>query len=397
MSFSFLTPADYSLSAPLVLAIGVTLALVVGEFFGRVLHFPRITGYTIGGAFAGALSDAWLPSAQLPIVQGIINVALMVLLFELGTKVNLAWFKHNRPLLAGCCAEATVSFIACAGMAALVGLQLPESLMVGALAVGSSPAVIMRMVGETSARGQVTQRMLAHAAFNSVVCFVLVKLLASISPGTNTWLSTLGNTVYLLIGALGGGLLLAVSFSYLRRFVNLGDEHGMALLLALLLLAFLVLEYLHIPPLLPPLLAGIAVRNMDKRPLVLPRHLGSVGGILVVLLFCLQGLTIEWQHLYAGGLIALALILVRAAAKGAVILAFAPYSGLSTRQAVALSACLTPFSTSSLVLSGVLHQAGSELVAAVFPIVLSAVLICELICPLAVQWSLRLCNETNEK
>lgn len=396
MAFSFLTPADYALSAPLILVVGVTLALAVGEVFGRVLHLPRITGYTIGGAVAGAMSDTWVSSSQLPVIQGIINLALMVLLFELGSRVNLQWFRHNRPLLVSCIAECALSFLACAVLAGFLGFQLAQALMIGALAVGTSPAVVMRMLGETAARGQVTQRLLAHTAFNSVVCFVLVKLFASFSPGADSWFSALGNTLILLVGALFSGAILALCFIYLRRFINLADEHGTALLFAILMLAFFALEFFHIPPLLPPLLAGIAVRNLDPRPLVLPRHLGSLGGTLVILLFCLQGLTIEWQHIYAGGLAALALVLVRAAAKGAVIWVFAPRSGLSRRQALAIGGCLTPFATSSLVLTGVLHQAGSEVVAVVFPIVLSAVLICELICPLAMQWSLRFCSETNE-
>ncbi|WP_341677245.1 cation:proton antiporter [Niveibacterium sp. SC-1] len=380
------------------LAFGVLGALLAGEVFWRVLKLPRITGYTVGGMLVGGAGFGWVPSTLTPALDILTDFALALLLFELGTRVRLRWFRVNRSLVLCSLLDCSLTFIACALVASSLGMKAVHALLIGALAVGTSPAIVVRIAMETRAQGQVTERMLSLTAINTIISIVLVKLIAGFAPqdvGLG-WIRPLGNAAYLLLGSLLVGALMAWSFSRLRRFANLAEEHGVALLFAVLLVFFAALHLAALPPLLPPLMAGIVLRNANPRPLLLPRHFGTAGGLLVILLFILNGVQIQWDALFAGGILAVALIAARTLAKFGAVFASSGRGALSLRQAAALAVTLTPFSATALVLTSYLGQNDRALIDPVLPTVLAAVLISELICPILVQLALRHSNESRE-
>jgi len=380
------------------LALGTLAALLAGEVFWRVLRLPRITGYTVGGMLVGGAGFGWVPSTLTPTLDILTDIALALLLFELGTRVRLHWFRANKSLILCSVLDCTLTFVACALVASSLGMKGVHALLIGALAVGTSPAIVVRIAMETRAQGQVTERMLSLTAINTIVSIVLVKLIAGFAPqdvGLG-WVRALGNAAYLLLGSLLAGALMAYAFSRLRRFANLAEEHGVALLFALLLVFFALMHIAALPPLLPPLIAGIVLRNANPRPLLLPRHFGTAGGLLVILLFILNGVQIQWESLFVGGILAIALIAARTLAKFGAVFGSAARAALSMRQAAALSVTLTPFSATALVLASYLGLNDRALIDPVLPTLLAAVLISELICPILVQLALRHSNETQE-
>ncbi len=382
----------------LALALGALLAVLAGELCWRVLRLPRITGYTVGGLLVGPSGLAWIAPELTPTLDTLVDLALGLLLFELGTRVHVSWFRANTMLLACSLLESLATFAACTLAMLGFGLAIPHALLIGALAVGTSPAIVMRIAAETRAQGQVSERMLALTAANTIVSVVLVKLIAGLMPQAQggAWINAIGHAAYLLFGSLLVGASMAWIFAKLRRFYQPIDEHGVALLFTLLLAFFALLHVAGLPPLLAPLLAGVVLRNTDPRPLMLPRHFGNAGGLLVVLLFILNGVAIEWRQLFAGGLAALVLIAVRAGAKLVGVLATAPRSGIGLRQALALAATLTPFSATAIVLTNYLRLGDPLLTQPVFAIAISAVVFSELVCPVVVQFALRFCGETRE-
>jgi hypothetical protein len=87
-------------------------------------------------------------------------------------------------------------------------------------------------------------------------------------------------------------------------------------------------------------------------------------------------------------------VLARAAGKFAGVLLFAPMGGLRLRQAAGLAATLLPMSSLALLLqhdvARLYPSFGHDLTA----VVLGAVIIMELLGPLAVQWGLRFAGES---
>jgi Kef-type K+ transport system membrane component KefB len=136
------------------------------------------------------------------------------------------------------------------------------------------------------------------------------------------------------------------------------------------------------------------LRNRSERPWVWPRHFGTAGGVLVLMLFVTVGSAWSVETLAIGSGAALVLVLARAVAKLLAVNGLARVSGLSARQGLALGVTLTPLSATALVMLADLHSVDPAFGAELAPIVLSAIAMLELLGPLAVQWALHWARET---
>lgn len=377
------------------LAIGLLIAALAGGFASRRLGLPQITGYCLAGLLLGPGAIGWFGPRDLADLRPVMDLALSLLLFELGVRVDLRWFRANPWVLGTSLLEAALAFGACFGTMVMLGYSLGLAAAVGTIAMSTSPAVVMRVTAELRAEGQVTQRLMVLAALNTGYSVIVTQLLLGALHGQfrGDWIAAVFHPLYLLIGSVLVGVALAVAFLGLRRQMDFSDEQGVAVLFGLMMLTLGLMEVLHLPTLLAPLVAGIVLKNRDPRPHVWPRHFGTAGGVLVISLFVLTGATATAQHLMAGMLAAMALIVVRAGGKLAGAVLCGPLSGLSLRQSVALGVSLAPLSAVGDVRALALYP---EFVAALAPIVMSMVAVLELVGPVMVQKSLLAVGEKRE-
>lgn len=382
-------------------AFWVALLLVVaplaGEAVFRFLRWPRIVGYTLVGLFASAASFDTSGFQMSTGFRRALEVALAVLLFELGSRINLRWLLANPWLVATSLAEAGLTFVVVLSMGSYLGLGIGSSAAVAAVCMVSSPAVIMRVTAEMNARGQVTERLLLLSALNTVYAVVAIHMLLGILGQLHTanpW-DAIIQPLWAVVASLVLALLLAVAVGIVQRKLDLRDENSALLLLGLLFLTLAVTQIAEASPLLVPLLAGIVLRSRDPRPRLWPRHFGTAGGALVVLLFVVNGMAVDWRLIAAGGAAALVLIALRAAAKIAVAVLFGRLSGLSVRQSTALGVALLPMSGVAFLLTASLHAAFPEFGTRVASALAGALTVMEIVGPLAAQWALKFCREAS--
>lgn len=328
------------------LAFALLLAAVCGEGVARLAGLPRVTGYSLAGLLMGPALLGWFGPADLDNVRIAIDLALALLLFELGVRLDVRWFRANPWVLVSSLAEATLAFVLSFAVMRALGHPNGLAATVAAIAVGTSPSVVMRVAAESRAEGQVTQRLFVLCALNVAYSIVLSKLIVGGMHGVfrGDWLSAVLHPVYLLAGSLLVGAVLALAFRLLRRAFDLTDEQGVVVLFGLLLLTLSLLSMLKLPSMLAPLIAGAIIKYGDPRPHLWPRHFGTAGGVLVIALFMLTGMTLTPASVAAGGVAAVALLAARLVGKlGGVMLIGAP-SGLSVRQSTALGMALLPMS-----------------------------------------------------
>jgi Kef-type K+ transport system membrane component KefB len=377
-------------------ALILVVAGLLGEAVYRRLGLPRVIGYGVvgmlltlsgHGLFAGGALDARL--------RLIVDLALALLLFEMGSRVNLGWLRHNKALWLASAAEALFSGLAVGYVLWLLGLSPLLALSCAVLTLAASGAVIGRVGAELKAAGQVSERMLVLTALNTLYAVLAHKLLLGWLQldSRGDWLEALAQPLYAFVGSVLVAWLLAKLIALLMRRLDLRDENSVLMLLGLVLLALSVARGLNLSTLLVPLLAGVILRNTTQRPWVWPRHFGTAGGALVLLLFVVVGSAWTLQALAAGALVAAALLATRLIAKGLALVGLARLSGLDARQGLALAVCLSPISGSTLVLYSEIQSRHPELAAQLAPVILSAIALMELAGPIAVQWSLRLAGE----
>lgn len=381
-----------------VAALTLVFAALAGEGLFRSLGWPRIVGYSLTGMIAGALGfgvDAGTLAGDSESFGIVFDMGMALLLFEVGGRVNLSWLRDNPWLLASSIAEAVLTFVAVAFLIAGMGYDTTLATTVAIIMVATSPAVVMRVTAEFKAQGQLSERLLLLAALNTVYAVVAQKFLLGWlhhKYGHNIWAALL-HPLYVFGGSALLAFFLAWIVAWFEPHIDLVDEHASLLVLGLLLLMIALLRALELPVLLTPLLAGMWLRHRASRPLVWPRHFGSVGGVLVVLLFVITGLSLSWHHLLAGGAVALAIVAMRAVAKIGVLAVLGRPSGLSMRQSLTLGVALCPMSGVAVALTAEIASRYPEFGVTLGAIVFSTIAILEFLGPLAVKWSLRRSGE----
>lgn len=371
------------------------LAALVGEAVWRVLRWPRVVGYTLVGtalALAGRGADGDEPALRIAI-----DGALALLLFEAGARLKLRWLVRNPWLLATSVAEALLTGIAVFVVLRVSGLGTEIAAPLAIVAVCVSPAVLQRVVGELHAAGQVTERLLALAALNTLYAVLAMQLLSAglLLSDPTTWLEALSPVLFSFFGSILLGAALGEGLALIARRFDLREDNSMVLLLAFVLLALVVAKTLQFSALLVPLLAGIWLANRSERPWVWPRHFGSAGSVLVLVMFVAVSSAWNPEVLLAAAGMAVALVVARALAKGVAVLALARPSGLGLGQAVWLAVGLTPMSAPAWVMMLDFVSRHPTVGAQLMPVMLASLALLELAAPLAVMGALRGAGEVD--
>jgi Kef-type K+ transport system membrane component KefB len=385
------------LLAPALALVGATL---VGEALARAVGVPRALGYGLVGLALSALGlvpgDVWGAAGSGGLWRLAVDLALGLLLFELGSRVRLRWLRANPALAVGAAVGALAGAAAVWATLRAFGFGAVEAGALAALLLPSSGAMIARVAAELRPSGQVAERMRVGAAVDTVLAVAAVALLIGWLhvDRAGAWLPALAQPLFTVGGSLALAAALAGAVIGLAGRLDLRRESAALLLLGLVIVATLLARRAGLSTLLVPLAGGLLLRNLDQRVWLWPRHFGSAGGVLVVLLFVAVGASASFGALIAGGGTALALLATRAFAKGAVALALAPASGIDRRQAVGLGLTLAPVSATSLVLWAELQRTHPAVAADVAPVLLSALTIMVVLGPLVVQWGLAHAGET---
>jgi NhaP-type Na+/H+ or K+/H+ antiporter len=374
-------------------ALLAMVAALLGEVVWRTLRWPRMVGYTIvGTALALASRGA---SGHEPALRLAIDGALALLLFEAGARLNLRWLVRNPWLLATSVAESALAGLAVWWVLRSFGMATEVAAPLAIIASAVSPAVLQRVVGELHAAGQVTERVLTLSTLNTLYAVLAINLFSAgmLLSDPRTWLEALSPVLFSFCGSILVGAALGEGLALIARRFDLREENPMVLLLAAVLLALVIAKTAQLSALLVPLLAGIWLRNRSERPWVWPRHFGSAGAVLVMVMFVAVASAWRLDALPAVIGIAAALVLARTVAKAIAVIALARPSGLGMGQAVCLSAALLPMSGAVWVLGldfAARHPgAGAQLM----PILLAMLALLELAAPLVVMLCLRVAGE----
>jgi Kef-type K+ transport system membrane component KefB len=395
---SYLPLWPLSVSPALWLALSLVVAVLVGEALVRYAKLPRIVGYIGIGLLLGPGGMALIP--QLPETEWrlVVDLALGILLFELGSKVNLRWLKANPWLAATSLLEAGASFFAI--LLLLVWFDVPAvtAFVAAAIAIATSPAIVVRIVTESRAQGQVTDRLLLMTALNCIYAVILHKIAVAFmhgETGTDLVHSILA-PLYLISGSALLAWLFGVTFERIHHFVGRLVESFLFVLFGMIAFATIMASTLKLSPILVLLAAGLITRYQRQRPRSFPPHFGSAGAVLVVLMFIANGLAADLGGLRYG-LLVLLFIAVRSAAKLLSVLILGHYSGIGIRQTMALGISLAPMSSVALLLTLDTSLMFPAFGSGMGLVQMSCIVILELAGPIVVQKALKAAGETPEE
>ena len=378
--------------------VGVLLVAGVagGELVQRVLRLPRITGYAAAGLALGPGGWGLIDGPLLDELVVFADIALGLVLFELGTRLDLAWLRRSPGLALMGVAEAL-------GAAVLVFVTLSwhfghdplVAAVAGAIAMSTSPAVLIRVAADLRAEGQVTERALILTALNGVIAFLALTVLI---PWLHLeyrggWLTMLTQPLYLLAASIVLAAVGAQVTLKLVQFVGKHAERQFIVVIGLVVLTVGAAVALKLSVLLTLLAMGAMVRNADRERHFMVVDSGNAGQLFYLLLFVITGARLDLGLVASAGAAGLAFVLVRFAGKALGVLAVAPFVGLKLRHAGLVALALTPMSGLAVVMVYETASLYPEVRASVAPVVLAAVVILELLGPVATQFAIKQAGE----
>lgn len=365
-------------------------AAVAGEAVQRWLRLPRLLGWIAVGAALGPNAIGLLDAKALGGLRPVLDIAIGMVLFELGQRVDLSWLRRNAWLLPGSLLESALAFSAM--FAVLVAVDAPPLLAAVAAAIGvaTAPAVALTVARDLRAQGQVAERMLLFTALNCVYAFVGVSvLLAWIAREyAGDWRVIALHPLYLVFGSLALGAVFAGATLSLLHLLGRRREAQFLCVVALVATAVWMAGALNLSVALALLGYGAMARMFDRRRLFVSIEFGRVGTILLILLFAITAASLDWRLLPAGALAGGLLVAARLAGRALGIFALAPFSGLPLRKASLLALALTPMSGVAIVM---VHQIGAfypDFGPSLAAVVVSAIIMLELLGPLLAHFAL---------
>lgn len=387
--------ADFN--ADIVWPVVLLLAWAIGEVaYGRA-RVPRISSYALVGFVLGPSQLGILPELGAGSTLLLDNVAFGLILFEAGHRINLGWLRHNRWIAVAALLESLLTFVAVFGVARAFDTNVNISLLLAALSMASSPAVVLRVINELKSSGQVTERALHLSIINCALAVLVFKLLLGyrIFETSGSLAHGAYNSLMVLVVSVGLGAAFGIALPTLLRLMHRSQRDATLVFAISVILLVALTHYLKQSPLLATLAFGVLSRH---RRLILARSergFGLLGDLLSLLLFVSVAASIQWQLAAGGLLLGLALVLVRIAAKMFVLSVLAHPSGISVRKGALTGLALSPLSVFVILMLEQTRYLGTNLLDELAPLAAGALLL-EIAGPLLIRIALQMAHELPE-
>jgi Kef-type K+ transport system membrane component KefB len=380
------------------IAVLLLVAILAGESVRRFLRTSRVIGYLAIGALLGPGIGGVIDGATVATLRIFVDIAVGMLLFELGQRVDLSWLRRNPSLLAASMLEAALTFMLVYVAMTYFGIRPVSAAAASLLAVATSPAVVMTVIKDLRAQGQITERVMLLSALNTAYAVIGLALIVG-------WLhyesagpigSMILHPLYLIAGSvLLAGVLAAVLLSLLRLFGR-RPAFQFSATVSLVLLTVAAASILKLSVLLTLLLLGILARLFDRERHFVSLRFGETAMLFIVLLFALAGASLDFSGWAATWPVALAFIAARLVGKTVPLVVLANASNLPLRKAGLVSLGLVPMSSVALLMLHELLRNAPPLAAEIGAAMYLAITILAFVGPVAIDVALRWSGEAAE-
>lgn len=361
--------------------------LVAGEISRHLIRLPRTTGYVLFGMGFGQSGLSWITALHIESAQLFIDLALGLILFELGHLLPRTRGEETRNrLAAGLLIAATASLLVTLCLLAC-GFPPAQALFASALCLATSPAITIATCSDVGAKGSRTGLLYTIVAINGAIAFSIVVL-------STPFLGEQASALHLpqLINAIGsifGSLILGGACAGLALLgaENLEGqiEHQHLLILGIIILGVGTSIYLEVSALLPMLTFGILVRLIDRDNKIIAVRIASDARVFLVITFVLAGAALDIGLLFTYWPQAALLALIRAAALGLPIWLNKKQLALNSQEAIFMGIGLQPMSSVALILLANTQALNVEITPEMSGTLMASILLMQLIGPLATQ------------
>ena len=365
--------------------------LAAGEVARRLFALPRTTGYVLFGLLLGQSGLNWITLLHIESAQLFIDLALGLILFELGYLVPRNNFANARNrLLTGLALSVTTGFFVLL-LFQYWGFATGSALFAAALCVATSPAITIATCSDIGAKGERTGLLYTMVAINGAVAFAAVVLLVPFlidsepMSGFARISSALGSIIgSIVLGGACAGVVLMGADKLERQ-----AEHQHLLILGTIVLGVGTAIYLDVSVFLPMLIFGILVSAIDRERKVIAIRIASDARVFLVITFVLAGAALDIAYLRDYWQEAIAIAGVRFIGQLLAVLISRKSIGLTAGESIYLSSGLQPMSSIALVLLVNTQMLYNGMDARLAGMLMATILLMQLFGPLATQTAIK--------
>lgn len=306
-----LQAVDDSGTDPLTLAtIGfVVLAAFALAELGGELSLPKVTGYILAGLALGP-SSADIMSANVVEQMRMFNtLALGLIATTAGLELEFAGLRRLARTLAATIGVKLVTAIVLVGggvlliesQFSLLGLateaeRVGIAVVFAALSLGTSPAIALAVIAETSAKGRIADLVLGAAIVKDVVVVITVAIAVAIARSLVGG-GAVGIDALRAVGIeLGGSLVVGSVLGWLLiAYLRWVKAEMLLFVAAMVLVVAEVSEALHLSLLLVCIVGGMTVRNFSRYEHDLLKPLQTISLPVFIVFFTNAGAGVDMR------------------------------------------------------------------------------------------------------
>ena len=372
---------------PIVLfGLTLLLGLLGGEIAKATRLLPRISGYIAVGFLVGPNGFNIATPSALADASFFVDIALGLILFDLGRHLDFSWLRHDRGLLPMAISESCLTFGLVFAILYLFKFPWLPSALAATIATATSPAVVMMVAHDISSEGPITRRTMMLTSLNNLFALILFTILLPVTHVKSSTPQIISEHItYRLLGSVILGLIIFTITVFLSRLTGKNKESQFILFVGAVALGIGLAISLNLSTMLTLFTFGVAARNLDRNHRLTEVAFGWLARLFFVLLFVVTGVYLKFQGLWQATWIVLAFLFVKILAKMIGVLIFSGASRLTKQQALALGFTLAPMAELAIGMSNRLVYFNPNFSHQLLTIITAAVAILYILGPIAVQ------------
>ncbi|MDY2695738.1 MAG: cation:proton antiporter [Eubacteriales bacterium] len=288
--------------------VSVSVIMSVGFLMTRLTKLaklPNVTGYILAGILIGPYCLNLIPQNIISGMGFISDIALAFIAFSVGEFFKFDSLKKSglKIIVLTIFEALMASIVVFIVMYFVLGLSLPFSIVLAALASATAPASTVMTIRQTKAKGDFVDTLLQVVAIDDVVSLIAYSVaisvaLASVSGAGGfsfnvVVLPILKNLLMLVIGAAMGYLL------KLLMQVKHGSDNRLIIVISVLLLFCGISSLFDVSPLLGCMIIGTVYINLTKDEKLF-LQVNYFSPPILLMFFVVSGLSFNLSALFSG-------------------------------------------------------------------------------------------------
>ena len=380
----------------ILVGLALLLGLIGGEVAKRTRIFPQISGYIAVGFLLGPDVLNITSASLLANLRIFVDISLGLILFELGKNLDFTWLKHDRGIIRMALTESLLTFSFVFLVMWFFRLPPLHASLAAAIAVATSPAVVMMIAHDLAAKGPVSRRTFILTSLNNLIGLLLFSMLLPLSKTGVTQDAMLQTALYRIAGSCCLAAILFAVMLGLARLVGKHKESQFVLFIGSVIFAIGGAKMLNISSMLTLFLLGVMARNFDTRHIFMEIDFEWLARIFFILLFVITGVNLHLKGLWQAPAMVFSFIAARLFGKFSGIWLFAKTSRLTHKQTWAICLALTPMAGLAIGMTNSIMDVNPDLGYQLIAVIVTAVAVMNIIGPVATQFAFVSADEASK-